>query len=199
MREWQRLLFWTLPPFPPRADAALCPTRPRSHRRTLVRACPTRTSSSTSPTSPASEKRSPTGVSRIPHALFSFSHAQCPDLPPPSIPFVGGAGTGTCQFDQNGRPVAGSVNFSPQNFGKAQSSCCLRCLVRRCHSFLTTLTKLCWDHTDGTEEFRYQVTAVIHEMFHALGFSSSLFGQWRNSQGQLYDSGRAYASHMPCV
>lgn len=71
------------------------------------------------------------------------------------------ANGGTCQFDQNGRPVAGGVNFSPQNFGKAQS---------------------------GTEDFRYQVNAVVHELFHALGFSSSLFGQWRNSQGEPYDS-----------
>ncbi|ELR15262.1 leishmanolysin, putative [Acanthamoeba castellanii str. Neff] len=75
------------------------------------------------------------------------------------------ANGGTCQFDQNGRPVAGGVNFSPQNFGKAQN---------------------------GTEDFRYQVNAVVHELFHALGFSSSLFGQWRNSQGEPYDSAREF-------
>jgi hypothetical protein len=42
---------------------------------------------------------------------------------------------------------------------------------------------------DGSTDFRYQLNAVIHEMFHALGFSSSLFSMWRNSDGEIYDSG----------
>jgi hypothetical protein len=60
----------------------------------------------------------------------------------------------------------------------------------------TTLTQtVCWDYTGGTEDFRYQVNAVVHELFHALGFSSSLFGQWRNSQGEPYDSGTPHLPH----
>jgi leishmanolysin-like peptidase len=51
---------------------------------------------------------------------------------------------------------------------------------------------------DGSTDFRYQLNAVIHEMFHALGFSSSLFSMWRNSDGELYDSGTPRTHSRTC-
>lgn len=54
------------------------------------------------------------------------------------------------------------------------------------------LIKAC-SFADYTEEFRYQVNAAIHEMFHALGFSSTLFPSWRDAQGRPYSQGRTSA------
>jgi hypothetical protein len=62
-----------------------------------------------------------------------------------------------CQFDQNNRPIAGGVNINPNSLNEADR----------------------WSY-----EFQYQLNVIIHEIVHALGFSSSLFPKFTDPNGQ---------------
>eukprot|EP00735_Rhodelphis_limneticus_P005073 TRINITY_DN1677_c0_g1::TRINITY_DN1677_c0_g1_i1::g.17772::m.17772 TRINITY_DN1677_c0_g1::TRINITY_DN1677_c0_g1_i1::g.17772 ORF type:complete len:1297 (-),score=442.73,sp/Q00689/GP63_LEIGU/32.14/2e-56,Peptidase_M8/PF01457.11/1.3e-98,EGF_2/PF07974.8/1.1e+04,EGF_2/PF07974.8/0.00082,EGF_2/PF07974.8/7.5e-05,EGF_2/PF07974.8/0.0013,EGF_2/PF07974.8/0.18,EGF_2/PF07974.8/0.32,hEGF/PF12661.2/1.1e+03,hEGF/PF12661.2/0.013,hEGF/PF12661.2/0.43,hEGF/PF12661.2/5.1,hEGF/PF12661.2/1.8,hEGF/PF12661.2/1.4e+02 TRINITY_D len=61
----------------------------------------------------------------------------------------------TCQSDQFGRPILGQANFGPSRLSTAIAD---------------------WDE---------QLSTAIHEISHALGFSSSKFGDFRDANGNL--------------
>jgi leishmanolysin len=70
---------------------------------------------------------------------------------------------GPCKFlSSTGRPVAGFVNFNPRFFN---------------------------DLAKGSSSFKFAGTVKIrvHEMTHAMGFTSSLYDNYRNANGQVYN------------
>ncbi len=96
------------------------------------------------------------GVANTDFVLYiSANQTACPPLPPnPNQPTTV-AFAGHCQLESTiDRPVAGNVNFCPEGIGRDRNGL----------QYISSVTK--------------------HEVLHAIGFSSSLFPYWHDSNGQ---------------
>eukprot|EP01062_Namystynia_karyoxenos_P031898 TRINITY_DN2361_c0_g1_i3.p1 TRINITY_DN2361_c0_g1~~TRINITY_DN2361_c0_g1_i3.p1 ORF type:complete len:1071 (+),score=238.00 TRINITY_DN2361_c0_g1_i3:117-3215(+) len=78
----------------------------------------------------------------------------------------------TCMNDQNNRPTAGHVNFSPRKYNT--------------------------NVQPGTEEYRTYVAVAIHEIMHALGFSSWWWGGAAWTWGWFTDYCMEHGSDFWC-
>ena len=96
------------------------------------------------------------GVPNTDFVLYiSANQTACPPLPPhPNQPTTV-AFAGHCQLEGTiDRPIAGNVNFCPEGIDRNRNGI----------QYISSVTK--------------------HEILHALGFSSSLFPYWHDSNGQ---------------
>ena len=96
------------------------------------------------------------GVSNTDFVLYiSANQTACPSLPPDPNQPTTVAFAGHCQLESTiDRPIAGNVNFCPEGIGRNRNGI----------QYISSVTK--------------------HEILHALGFSSSLFPYWHDSNGQ---------------
>jgi leishmanolysin-like peptidase len=96
------------------------------------------------------------GVANTDFVLYiSANQTACPPLPPDPNQPTTVAFAGHCQLESTiDRPVAGNVNFCPEGIGRDRNGL----------QYISSVTK--------------------HEILHAIGFSSSLFPYWHDSNGQ---------------
>ena len=96
------------------------------------------------------------GVANSDFVLYiSANQTACPPLPPDPNQPTTVAFAGHCQLEGTiDRPVAGNVNFCPEGIARNRNGL----------QYISSVTK--------------------HEILHALGFSSSLFPFWHDSNGQ---------------
>ena len=73
----------------------------------------------------------------------------------------------TCQRDQNDRPILGHANFCPSQLSTAASD---------------------WDEQRAT---------AVHELLHALGFSSDSWALFRRDDGTPYTARHAHGDGVP--
>lgn len=96
------------------------------------------------------------GVPNTDFVLYiSANQAACPPLPPDPNQPTTVAFASHCQLESTmDRPVAGNVNFCPEGIARNRNGL----------QYISSVTK--------------------HEILHAIGFSSSLFPYWHDSNGQ---------------